>query len=228
MANVRFGGGITDIRGSMAGNTFARGMGGAVLRQRVKGVNRRSNGQELARGRQSRLAVYWSKTLTTAERLEWRNWASTTTWQNKLGDNVTITGLAAFIAVNGLRLAAGLAITTPAPTQPGHAGAAPITATATVADGKINITAIGGTFDETKVTDRVLIFAGPGQSKGSLGNSKNLKFFHLVSGVQPTQFPLALTYPGTLLAGNPVTIESVHLDDTNRPGTREKLVLIPS
>jgi hypothetical protein len=96
MAIIKFGGGITDARGSLAGNTFTRSRAGSVVRQRVAPIQPNSMSQ--SRQRQllaSAVAVYTS--FTTAQVAAWQALADQITKTNKLGDTYTPSAIQTFI-----------------------------------------------------------------------------------------------------------------------------------
>jgi hypothetical protein len=217
------------MRGSIGGTTFSRGMGGATARHRVKGVHPASPLQNAVKARQSLLAVAWSKTLSASQRLAWRDWATSTTWTNRLGATITITGLDAFIASNSIRMLDGSNYAPDAPTVPGHAGAAPLTANIVGGVGDVVITACGGTWGPTTGNDIVHVFASAPASKGVLMPKRRIRYIGSFEGsVGGTPIPVTLSLGFVPAAGQPVAIESVHIDELHRPGNREKLLVIPS
>lgn len=100
MALLKFGGGITEMRGSIAGNVYSRNRFGAYARPRTKPVNPQSAGQELCRSVISFLTEYWHSTLTAAERTSWETYAASVAMQNKLGETIYLTGFNHFVRSN--------------------------------------------------------------------------------------------------------------------------------
>lgn len=116
MASVKFGGGITEMRGSIAGNTFARNKSGAYVRARTKPVNPKSDRQSEARVRIQVLAEYWhSAAMSDAERGAWAAYAAAVAMTNKLGETIYLSGFNHFIRSNAARLAALGSIIEPGP-----------------------------------------------------------------------------------------------------------------
>jgi len=115
MALIRFGGGITEMRGSIAGNTYARNRFGAYSRARTKPVNPRSSRQMGARIAVMYLAEQWRESpMTDVIRTAWETYAGSVNWQNKLGEVTKLTGFnhfirsnAALVSVNGTLVTAG-------------------------------------------------------------------------------------------------------------------------
>jgi hypothetical protein len=91
MALVRFGNGISEIRGSIAGSTFSRTHAGAVIRNRIKPTNPNTQPQADIRYLFSYVAASYAD-LSEAERKQWREFAEALTfWKNRLGESYTPT-----------------------------------------------------------------------------------------------------------------------------------------
>lgn len=103
MALVKYGGGIIQQSGSIAGNTFARNRYGNYVRSRTKPVNPKSTFQVYARTIISLLAEYWGDTLTPTERESWETYANAIAMKNKLGETIKLSGFNHFIRSNHQR-----------------------------------------------------------------------------------------------------------------------------
>jgi hypothetical protein len=141
MANVAFGGGITDMRGSIGGSVFSRSAGGATVRKRTKGINPRSTRQNLIRSHHGSTVAIWQSATMAAIRASWNDYAANTPWVNKLGQAITLTGFQAFVASNALRQVAGEATVTAAPIAYGSAKLPIFTMTKADLGGNIVLTA---------------------------------------------------------------------------------------
>lgn len=120
MALIRYGGGIIQMSGSIAGNTFARNRFGNYSRARTKPVNPKSNRQMAARTIIMYLAEQWRESpMDDTIRIAWQTYADSVDWLNKLGETVTLTGFNMFMRANASLLAAGGVIVTAAPTDLG-------------------------------------------------------------------------------------------------------------
>ena len=217
MANLKYGGGVTDIRGSIGGTTFTRGASGAVARQRVKGINRATPLQSARRAMVSALSQQWSKTLTPPERTDWNNYAAATNFLNKVGDTIQISGLACFIRSNTLRRMAGLAVTALAPTTPGQGAGCVTTFTANVADGKINVAEPSAGFDKSTVGEYLLVFAAAPMNAGRVANPTGWKLLCVIAGaVIPVTFPVETLAPYTCILGQQLGISVTHIDKDGR------------
>lgn len=100
MALVKYGGGIVQLSGSMAGNTFARNRFGNYIRARTKPVNPMSARQVNIRAIVAYLAERWHEDLTAVQRGSWNTYAAAVAMTNKLGETIYLTGFNHFIRVN--------------------------------------------------------------------------------------------------------------------------------
>lgn len=97
---VKFGGGIVDARGSVAGNTFSRNHYGPYIRARVTPVNPNTARQQLVKASIAFLAARWSNTLTLAQRTAWNLYGSSVAMLDNLGATIYLTGYNHYIRSN--------------------------------------------------------------------------------------------------------------------------------
>jgi hypothetical protein len=116
MALIKFGGGITAMSGSIAGNTFARNRFGYYSRARTKPVNSKSSLQSSRRLAVAYLAEYYHETLTSAQRIAWATYANAISMKNRLGESIKLTGFNMFMRSNAFRLTAQNSLTPNGPT----------------------------------------------------------------------------------------------------------------
>lgn len=116
MALVKFGGGIIQMSGSIAGNTFARNKGGNYVRARTTPVNPNTDRQVAVRSALTDLTVLWSNTLTAAQRTAWNLYGSSVAMTNKLGEVIYLSGFNHFIRSNTIIRQVGGAAILPGPT----------------------------------------------------------------------------------------------------------------
>lgn len=116
MGLVRYGAGIVQISGSIAGTVHARNRFGNYIRPRTKPVNPRSARQESARTIVSYLAEYWHDDLTAVQRGLWDTYAAAVAMKNRLGETIHLTGFNHFIRSNAAQLNIGEAVIAAAPT----------------------------------------------------------------------------------------------------------------
>lgn len=109
MALVKYGGGIVQMSGSVAGNTFARNRYGNYMRARTKPVNPNTAFQQLVRAAVAFLTNRWSQTVTADQRTAWNLYGSSVIMKNKLGENVYLTGFNHYIRSNTALKRAGKA-----------------------------------------------------------------------------------------------------------------------
>ncbi|MBA7611617.1 hypothetical protein ES703_18845 [subsurface metagenome] len=103
-ALVQFGGGITKMSGSIAGNTFGRNRSGNYVRSRTKPVNPNSAGQVKIRAALAYLTEYWKDFLSEDNRIAWATYATAIAMKNKLGETIKLSGFNHFIRSNSIRL----------------------------------------------------------------------------------------------------------------------------
>lgn len=116
MALIKYGGGIVQMSGSIAGNTHARNRFGNYMRARTKPVNPRSDRQSLARTTIMYLAEQWREDpMDDAKREAWETYAKGVAWNNKLGESVKLTGFNHFIRSNAAILRCGGTLVTAGP-----------------------------------------------------------------------------------------------------------------
>lgn len=108
MALIRYGGGIVQMSGSIAGDTFARNRFGNYSRARTKPVNPKSSRQVAARIAVMFLAEQWRESpMTAAKRTAWETYGAAINWLNKLGETIHLTGYQHFVRSNAAILAVG-------------------------------------------------------------------------------------------------------------------------
>lgn len=116
MALVKFGAGIVDMRGSIAGTVFSRNRYGNYARGRTIPVNPNSSRQQAVRNIMGMLVEMWSQLLTPANRAKWDVYAANTNFVNKLGETITLTGYNHFIRSNMARQNCGVSVVEDGPT----------------------------------------------------------------------------------------------------------------
>lgn len=110
MALCKAGGGVTDIRGSISGNTFSRNRGGMIVRSRTVPTNTRSSSQSKSRSLFAYLTTAWNTQLDATQRTAWGTYASAIASKNKIGESIHLTGQLQFIRSNQARMTAGLSL----------------------------------------------------------------------------------------------------------------------
>ena len=100
MALVKYGGGVVQMAGSIAGTTFARNRYGNYARARTKPVNPNSAGQVAVRAAMAFLTDRWSATLTIPQRTAWNLYAANVVMTNRLGESINLSGFNHYIRSN--------------------------------------------------------------------------------------------------------------------------------
>jgi hypothetical protein len=116
MAIIRFGGGVVQMSGSIAGDTFARNRYGNYSRSRTTPVNPNTAKQQRARAAVAALVQRWGETLTAAQRTAWALYASNVAMTNKLGETIHLSGFNHYIRSNAFLMQYGLTTIDAGPT----------------------------------------------------------------------------------------------------------------
>ncbi len=98
---------LGEIRGKIGANVFSHNRGGDYIRRFVAPVNPNSTRQQFMRSTLGILATLWSTTLTQLQRDAWSAWAATQTRIGPLGNNISLTGINAYVWTNSHILDAG-------------------------------------------------------------------------------------------------------------------------
>lgn len=107
MAKAKYGGGIQDLRGSIAGQVHSRNTFGNYVRQKVSPVQPRTSRQLEVRALFSQLARRFSQVLTDDQQEAWRQAAASTPVRDVFGDSITLTGINLYTRLNSLRALMG-------------------------------------------------------------------------------------------------------------------------
>lgn len=207
MAVVKYGGGITQISGSIAGTVFARNRYGNYTRPRTKPVNPNSTLQAQVREALSALAVMWNATLTAAKRSAWNTYAAAVAMKNRLGETIYLTGFNHFIRSNVILSDKGLTVVTDGPTILSLPEKDPTFAVA----GDATSQNLSVTFDNTLAwagEDEGFMFVYMGRPQLVTRNFFNgpWKYADKIDGdsVTPPTSPTTMTAPMTLVEGQKV------------------------
>jgi hypothetical protein len=105
---VKFGGGITDMRGSIGGTVFSRNKSGAIARQRTTPINPRTALQSAARAILSFISQLWRSGPSAAQKEGWDTFAKNVEASNKLGETIRNTAANQFTKSNTVFRNAGI------------------------------------------------------------------------------------------------------------------------
>jgi len=127
MALIKFGPGIVDARGSVAGVVFSKNSTSNYMRARKVPVNPRmahsklardseDGTQALVRAAMAALSVQWSQVASATQRTSWELYATNVVMKNKLGEAIKLSGFNHFMRSNAVRLQNGQAPVLAGPT----------------------------------------------------------------------------------------------------------------
>lgn len=219
MAIILPGGGVADIRGSVAGNTFARNHYGNYVRSRTKPINPRSALQDAVRGYLAAVAVAWRETLTDVQRTGWKTYAAATSWLNALGQTIHLTGQNMYVRTNVLILQAGLTRIDAPPTTTGIPSQATLwTPSGTADDQKLSI---AFTFPVNVANTHYLFFQGRQHSVGRTFYGGPWRYVGKISGatVSPPTSPVELDAAFPISVGGTDDMYCVYIDAQGRVST---------
>jgi len=213
MANILFGAGIADARGSVGGIVFSHGAGGAIMRTRIKPNNPATNSQVLRRATLSTLVARWSKTLTDVQRTSWDDYAGATPWTNKLRQSIVLTGMQAYLMINGFRLRVALAVADSAPDMNGVAILPSCTITADHGTNNITIATAPSGFVDTNPNNGFAVLRYLQTSAGSIAEWRRPIYAGWCAGnAAPPTFPMNIGGNPPLHALNRLPIGIVMTD----------------
>lgn len=162
MALIKFGGGITEMRGSIAGNVYSRNRYGAYARSRTKPVNPNTAAQQAVRAALALLTTQWSTTLTAAQRTAWNLYGANVVMLNKLAENINLSGFNHYIRSNAWFAKMG------APTRDGG----PIIFEIPAADPTFSVTISAATQEVTVTYDATMAWADENGAQLVIYNGK--------------------------------------------------------
>lgn len=94
----------SSMSGSMRGITASRNKGGQYFRGRTVPVNPATSYQTTVRGAFSTLMATWASVLTPAQRDGWDYYAAHTSWVDRLGQTIQLSGVNMFVRTNSVVL----------------------------------------------------------------------------------------------------------------------------
>jgi len=100
MALIKFGAGVVQMAGSIAGNVFARNRYGNYARARTKPTNPNTARQIAVRASLAFLTARWSDTLTANQRAAWDLYAANVIMTNRLGESMHLSGYNHYLRSN--------------------------------------------------------------------------------------------------------------------------------
>jgi hypothetical protein len=117
MALIKFGAGISEMRGKEGGVIYSRNAYGSYIKSKVSPINPQTAHQLDQRTKMGNMAQTWAG-LSSGQKASWDNLGQQVTRVNRFGDNTTYTGFSLFMKLNrNIVLVGGTAIDE-APTVP--------------------------------------------------------------------------------------------------------------
>lgn len=195
MALFKPGSLVTDLSGSIGGQTFGRNRGGMYVRNRTIPVNPNSPGQNQIRTIFANLIFAWTNTLTPVQRVAWDDYAAGVTLKNRLGENITPTGQNMFVRSNTPLQQAGLAAIIVAPVILTLGDPADFTLSVNIGGPTLDITAIGPQFDLNLDDDTMLFYEGRPQTLATNFFKGPYRFLGSIVGdaIAPPALPIQFT-----------------------------------
>ena len=189
MAKVKFGNGVSEIRGSIAGNTYSRGSYGAYIRNRVTPRNPNTASQQAVRAGLADISQTW-RGLTSAQREQWNTQAPNFSNTNIFGDSQALTGFNFYGKINkNIQVAEGSAITVP----PVLASVTGITSMSVVADTTAGTMAM--TFSPAiPATQKLVVWATAPQSAGKNFVKSEYRIIQILDSSDSSPADLAAAY----------------------------------
>ncbi|MGD8374486.1 MAG: hypothetical protein PVI21_06550 [Candidatus Woesebacteria bacterium] len=97
MAKVKFGSGVSEIRGSIGGTVYARNAGGAYIRNRTSPIHPGSPLQNAAKALFANAVNIWTNTLSYTQRSMWNAYASAVPYTDVFGATRYYSGQQRFV-----------------------------------------------------------------------------------------------------------------------------------
>lgn len=94
--------------GAQGGMVWSHNAAGPYVRARSIPTNPNTDRQINVRNAVRAIAIAWDTVLTPAQRDAWDTYAANVSWQNRLGQTITLTGLNHFIRSNTQRVVSGI------------------------------------------------------------------------------------------------------------------------
>ena len=208
MAKFTPGAIVSQISGKIASTVFARNRGGAVIRNRIKPINRRSIGQSTRRQSLGSLASSW-RGLTQGQRDGWNSAAQNFPLQDVLGQTIYLSGEQLYIRFNANLELIG---ETPITNAPAPFAFAVFTASLAVEDATV-AAAFDVTFTPTPMTagNTLAVFATGSLSPGIEAPSNGA--FRFIGQIDPSDTsPADLATEYVAVFGDPIAGQKVFME----------------
>lgn len=199
---------VSEIRGKIASTVFSRNKGGAVIRNRIKPINRRSVGQSTRRQTLGSLSSAW-RGLSQANRDSWNSAAQNFPLQDTLGQTIFLSGEQLYVRFNANLILIG---ETAISTAPSPFAFAVYTASLTAEDDTVSASFdIAFTPNPMTAGNTVAAFATRNLSPGI--EAPNQSAFRFIGMIDPADTsPKDLVTEYIAVFGNPVAGQKIFLE----------------
>lgn len=204
MAKIKFGALAEDARGKIGGVVYSRNQFGGYIREKVSPVQPSTARQTIVRERVTTITKRWFDTLTDAERLAWIAFAKVTPVPDVFGNPNLLTGINAYLRLNGVLLNAVEAIIDTPPANLASVGLE--TASVAMASGA-GTAAVTFTLTPTAGTDRLYLWATQGLTAGRFFFKPFYRFLGVSTIASASPFAAGTLYTdkfGTMIVGSAV------------------------
>jgi len=208
MAKFTPGAIVSEVRGKIAATVFSRNKGGAIIRNRIKPINRRSVLQSTRRQVLGNLASSW-RGLSEAQRASWNTGAPNFPVQDTLGQTIYLSGEQMYVRFNANLVLIGESEIQTAPTSFAFSIFS-ITLTAAAGAGTISL---AFTPDPMPTDNNLAVYATEPLSPGiSSPNASKFRYLETIVPTDTSPANIAATYVAlfgaiTSKAGEKIFIE---------------------
>lgn len=216
MGAIKFGNGVSEIRGKIGGNVYARNRGGSYSRAKVTPLNPQSTRQSAQRDAQSAVMKRWSANLTEPQRQAWIAAAEFITAKNIFGDSVKLTGIALYAKLNSVLQRIGQTIHDTVPTSFGVSGLSGVSMVADVSDNwiKVSFTPL-----PTGTGQRLLVYTTTALPAGRNPTKSDFSLLTDVIGTTTSPYDIRALWEAryglTITAGKKIGVKLQLIDTTS-------------
>lgn len=199
---------VSEVRGKIAATVFSRNRGGAVIRNRIKPINRRSTGQSTRRQTLGSLASAW-RGLTQTQRDSWNSASQNFPLQDTLGQTIFLSGEQLYVRFNANLILIG---ETAIDTAPSPFAFAVLTASLSAEDDTV-AAAFDITFSPSPMTagNTIAVFATRNLSPGiEAPNASAFRFIGQIDPADTTPKDLVTEYVAEF--GNPIAGQKIFIE----------------
>lgn len=196
MAKAVYGNIITNLKGSIAHNTYQQGRYGAIVRKKGKAINRNTSAQATVRAFFSTLTKGW-KSLTDAQRAGWRTASVSFPKKDSLAQTIFLTGAQLYISAN--RYLQAISATTIS-AFPGLSTLTPVLTASVIADVSLATQVLTYT-PAVPAVDTWILQATRPLSAGKFSSSQDYKQITVINTADASPLAITAAYEAVFGAG---------------------------